>query len=355
MYINFWYPMAQVSELGEAPLGVRALGADFVLFREADGTPRCLANTCAHRGGALATGKRIDGQMQCPYHGWRFAGDGRCTHMPTLRADARIPSRARVDAYPLLERYGLLFAFLGDLPEAERPPIMPLPQWGEAGWSVTSLVYDWQASFDRVIENGLDATHTEFVHPSAGLQGSFDPAAIDTQEIVREEWSTACRMQTPMVKIEHGHHGAAQQWTFLTFTMKQFSGNFFFYSFVRPIDARSVRRYLFHARDFQHGAQVDEQMVKTTLGFELEDRPVIENMRPVYSPRDTTSELLLPEDEIMVAYRRRLDDWQQRGWLIDVDGLERLGKRRVYSIPSPGRREHRNWVTAAVPMVAAEG
>lgn len=103
-------------------------------------------------------------------------------------------------------------------------------------------------------------------------------------------------MTTPIVDIEHGHHGAAQQWTFLTFKMKQFSGRFFFYSYVRPMDVRSVRRYLFHARDLQHGATVAEQMVKTTLGFELEDRPVTENMRPVFSPLDTTSELLLPED-----------------------------------------------------------
>ena len=159
-------------------------------------------------------------------------------------------------------------------------------------------------------------------------------------------------MRTPIVEIEHGHHGAAQQWTFLTFTMKQFSGRFFFYSYVRPLDARGVRRYLFHARDFQHGAAVDEQMVKTTLGFEQEDRPVIENMRPVFSPEDTQSELLLPEDEIMVAYRRRLAEWQQRGWRIDVEALERLGRRRVYSIPSPDRRAHRNWVTAPVPLVA---
>ncbi|MBL8200401.1 MAG: Rieske 2Fe-2S domain-containing protein [Chromatiales bacterium] len=58
MYINFWYPMAQAAELTDAPLAVRALGADFVLFRDHDGTPRCLANTCVHRGGALATGER---------------------------------------------------------------------------------------------------------------------------------------------------------------------------------------------------------------------------------------------------------------------------------------------------------
>lgn len=62
------------------------------------------------------------------------------------------------------------------------------------------------------------------------------------------------------------------------------TGHFQFYSFVQPIDEYSVRRYLFHARDFQLGENMDKTMVETTLGFELEDRDVIEKMQPRYSP-----------------------------------------------------------------------
>jgi phenylpropionate dioxygenase-like ring-hydroxylating dioxygenase large terminal subunit len=352
MFINFWYPMALASEVTDKPVRSRALGLDFVLFRDAGGAVRCLANTCIHRGGSLGSGKLVDGQVQCPYHGWRFDGEGRCQHIPTLPADARIPARARVDAYPVEERYGVVFAFLGELPEGERPPIMDLAQWGREGWSVTSTVYDWNASFDRVIENGLDATHTEFVHPSAGLQGGFDPSAIRGQRLVTGPWSSACQMETDRVDIEHGHHGPSQQWTFLSFKMKGFTGKFRFYSFVRPIDAHSVRRYLFHARDCQHGEKMDADMVKTTLGFELEDRPVIEEMRPVFSPRDALTELLLPEDEIMMSYRRFLADWERRGWLIDDVALAERGRRKVFAVPGPGRRETRNWVLEPVPLVS---
>jgi phenylpropionate dioxygenase-like ring-hydroxylating dioxygenase large terminal subunit len=304
-----------------------------------------------HRGGSLGAGQCKDNTIECPYHGWRYNGSGQCVHIPTLRQGSRIPARARVDAYPVVERYGVVFAFLGDLPEDERPPIMDITQWGQEGWSVTSLVYDWNASFERVIENGLDATHTEFVHPSAGLQGGFKPEDIRAERLVESPWGSAMQTDTDKVQIEHGHLGASHQWTFLTFKMPKFQGSFMFYSFVRPIDAHSVRRYLFNARDFQHGEAMDKSLGETTLGFEKEDRPVIEAMRPQFSPRDTRSELLLPEDEIMVSYRRYLDAWQAKGWHIDLAALEKMRARKVFTIPCPDRRAHRNWVMDSVPLI----
>jgi phenylpropionate dioxygenase-like ring-hydroxylating dioxygenase large terminal subunit len=354
MLINFWYPMALTAEVvQDKPHRSQALGQQFVLFRDADGKAHCLADTCIHRGGSLGGGKMVDGCIQCPYHGWLYDCEGRVTHIPTLRKGAKIPGRARVDTYPVDERYGVVFAFLGDLPEDERPPLGGLKQWDQEGWSVTSLVYDWNANFERAIENGLDATHTEFVHPSAGLQGGFDPEEILEERLVEFDWGSAMQTDTEKVQIEHGHMGPCHQWTFLTFKMQGFEGSFMFYSFLRPKDAHSVTRYLFNARDFQHGEKMDEELGKTTLGFEKEDRPVIEAMRPLFSPRDTSSELLLPEDEIMVRYRQSLSEWQARGWHIDLNTVKAEGDRKIFTIPSPGRREHKNWVLDSVPLLPA--
>jgi phenylpropionate dioxygenase-like ring-hydroxylating dioxygenase large terminal subunit len=353
MYINFWYPMALVEEVTATPMQSTALGQPFALFRDSSGNAHCLADVCVHRGGSLGMGKNKDDCIECPYHGWRYNGDGQCTHMPTLAKGATMPARARVDSYPVEERYGIVFAFLGELPAAERPPIMELEQWDKEGWEVTSLVYDWNASVERVIENGLDATHTEFVHPSAGLGGAFDPAEIIDQKLIEKTWGSAYRMNTPGVEIEHGHQGAAHQWTFLTFKSEHFEGKFRFYSYVRPIDDNSVRRYLFHARDCQLDEALNEGITKTNLAFEKEDRPVIEAMRPQFSPRDTRSELLLPEDEIMVSYRRYLDAWQAKGWHIDIEMLRQLSPHKVFAIPSPARRTHKSWVKDTVPLLPA--
>jgi phenylpropionate dioxygenase-like ring-hydroxylating dioxygenase large terminal subunit len=354
MYINFWYPMATSEEVADEPVRVEALGQSFALFRDPHGVVNCLADTCIHRGGSLGTGKRCGDNIECSYHGWQFDGAGRCRKIPTLPDGDKIPSRARVDSYPVEERYGLVFAFLGDLPEDERPPIMEIEQWDLPGWGITSLIYDWDANFERVIENGLDATHTEFVHPSAGLQGSFKPRDDQAHILVDNEWGSAYQINSPELEIEHGHHGAAHQWTFLTMKMESFQGKFRFYSFVRPIDAHSVRRYLFHARDSQLGDKMDKMMYATNLGFEKEDRPVIERMRPMFSPRDTTSELLLPEDRIMVRYREFLETWRERGWQIDIDEVRRTAERKLYAVPSPGRRDSANWVVDEIPRLPAD-
>ena len=127
MYMNFWYPVVRSEDLGPTPQKVRILAHDFVVFRDEQGKPAVLSDTCVHRGASLSGGKcKEDGTVQCPYHGWRFNRDGVCTRIPSIGKTTKPPPRARVDAYPVEERYGILFAFLGDLPADQRPPIMPI-------------------------------------------------------------------------------------------------------------------------------------------------------------------------------------------------------------------------------------
>ena len=117
MYINFWYPVALCDEVtNEAPLKIQIMGLNFVAFRDTAGNAHLLSNTCIHRGGALAHGKINGDCVACPYHGWEFAGDGKCTSIPTLPADKKMPGRAKIDSYPTEEHYGIVFAFLGDAP-----------------------------------------------------------------------------------------------------------------------------------------------------------------------------------------------------------------------------------------------
>ena len=135
MFINFWYCAARSADLGDGPFKVRMLGQDFVLFRDSSGTARCLHNVCVHRGSSLADGKVKGDRIECPYHGWQYGPTGACERIPTLvETDSRIPKRAKVDSYPTLERYGFVFAFLGDLPEAERPPLLEVNEWEQEGW-----------------------------------------------------------------------------------------------------------------------------------------------------------------------------------------------------------------------------
>ena len=98
MLINQWYVLSASREVGDEPIGVTALGRKFVLFRDADGRARCLSNVCVHKGGSLCHGRVRDGAIECPYHGWRYDGDGDCIEIPALDTQRKIPKRARVDS-----------------------------------------------------------------------------------------------------------------------------------------------------------------------------------------------------------------------------------------------------------------
>ena len=169
MYINFWYPVGLAEEItAEKPFKVKIFELPYVAFRDGQGAAHVLADTCAHRGGSLGNGWLEDDCVVCPYHGWQYGGDGQCRRVPSL-ADSKPPARAKVDSYPVAEKYGIVFAFLGDLPEAERPPIYDVEEFGQEGWKSELYTLEVGCFYQRSVENGLDPIHNEFVHP---LQGS---------------------------------------------------------------------------------------------------------------------------------------------------------------------------------------
>jgi len=95
MYINFWYPVATSEELtDEQPRRVQILGLKFVAFRDTEGQAHVLSDTCVHRGASLGKGRLKDGRVECPYHGWRYGGDGRCVAIPSLAGGEKPPARA---------------------------------------------------------------------------------------------------------------------------------------------------------------------------------------------------------------------------------------------------------------------
>ena len=103
MYINFWYPVILGEELKDEPVKVRMLGQNFVVFRDSEGNPNTLHDICIHRGASLSEGLIKKDCIQCPYHGWQFDGKGECKKIPSLGKDAKIPKRAKIDAYPTEE------------------------------------------------------------------------------------------------------------------------------------------------------------------------------------------------------------------------------------------------------------
>lgn len=93
-----WYPVAESADVVDAPVAVRLLGEDFVLWRDVDGEFVVAPDRCPHREAPLSIGVVRDGVVSCAYHGWSFGAAGRCVAIPSSGPDAAIPPAATCPA-----------------------------------------------------------------------------------------------------------------------------------------------------------------------------------------------------------------------------------------------------------------
>ena len=109
---RYWQPTALSEELppGGAPVTVRLLGEDLVLFRDDQGRPGLLGLHCAHRGADLSYGRLEDGGLRCIYHGWLYDVHGQCLEQPGEPAGSTFHQRIRLPAYACHEQAGVIFA-----------------------------------------------------------------------------------------------------------------------------------------------------------------------------------------------------------------------------------------------------
>lgn len=120
---RYWHPVALSSQAGGTPRPVRALGEDLILFRDGAGRPGLVYARCAHRGTTLYYGKVEQRGIRCCYHGWLYDVEGRCLEQPCeTELGAKFRDKVRQPWYPVRERYGLVFAYMGP---PERCPALP--------------------------------------------------------------------------------------------------------------------------------------------------------------------------------------------------------------------------------------
>jgi phenylpropionate dioxygenase-like ring-hydroxylating dioxygenase large terminal subunit len=364
MYINFWYPIARSEEIvNDKPLRVTLMTMPLVAFRDDDGAAHVLADTCVHRGGSLGAGWVRGGRAICPYHGWEYDGSGQCTKVPSL-VGKKIPARAKVDSYPVQERYGIVFAFMGDLPEAERPPLYDIEEYGAKEWKAQLYVYDAACNYERSIENGLDPIHNEFVHPAQGapmLSAEQQASPVPMEDI---PWGTKFYMYYPMKKdhnteltdVKSGDRvGGAGSWfqgpnQLVTWIDISAQNSFHQYMFEAPIDEGHTRIFFLNMRNWLLEDDYDMRIEKPTLDIVQEDVNVLQTLQPVRTPPTNTKEILVPGDSVLLRYREWLADWDANGWRIDFKRLQEERVGVAFAIPSPGRRESGNWVLDTIPL-----
>lgn len=372
MFINFWYPVSISAELMDKPIRVRALGQHFAVFRDSNGVAQCVSDVCTHRGAPLSLGKIKGDCIECPYHGWKFSGKGECEAIPSMGVDAKIPARTQIDAYPVQEKYGFVFAFLGDLAEEERPPIIDIPEYGDDKWRAVHLNFQWKTNFERSQEAALDPAHAEYVHSGMQFAGDKDDYIIPELDVVEEEWSayTKASLYTiggedwktegDMKKVKQGsgmtnfHAGYLGPTTAFNRLNIAEDNYFLMFKFEAPIDELNTNVFVVILRNFLRESEYDEEIIKRSFFVAEEDRIICEPVDPTVWPETNIKEVLVPADKILSAFRRYLKRWEEQGWRIDSRKVEQDKGRVAYVVPSPGRRTSKNWVIDSVPLIPSK-
>ncbi len=162
MHADAWWAVSPAAALGrKKPLGMRRLGRDVVLWRDAAGVAHAASSVCPHRGADLGQGRVVAGELECPYHGFRYAASAECTAIPCEGPGARIPPRLRLrEVVSVREEHGWLWLASGN-PPADVPWIAQAPA-SARGCATRTMA--WDVPLARVVEGMLDIHHFAFTH-----------------------------------------------------------------------------------------------------------------------------------------------------------------------------------------------
>jgi 5,5'-dehydrodivanillate O-demethylase oxygenase subunit len=187
----YWHPVAGASEFDHSPTkAIRIFGENLVLYKDKTGNYGLVDRHCPHRQADLAYGIVEDCGLRCNYHGWLFDRGGACVEQPfedLAHPERRMKEKIQIKAYPVQEKAGMLWAYLGDGPA----PL--LPDWEPFSWPngfCQIVISEVPCNWFQCQENSIDPVHFEWMHENWGqrLQGRCGNQAPRHLELEFEEF-----------------------------------------------------------------------------------------------------------------------------------------------------------------------
>ena len=228
LFRRYWLPALLASELPEnecAPVRVKLLSERLVAWRDTAGHLSLMDEFCAHRGVSLWFGRNEEHGLRCPYHGWKYDHTGQCIEVPSEPTESGFCSKIKLTSYPLIERGGVLWAYMG--PPEQQPP---LPEWEFAtvpsDRTFTSKRLQ-ECNWLQGLEGGIDSSHVSFLHRgelntdplfkgSKGNQYNLD----DARPVFEVVESPGGLLIGARRNAENGHYyWRITQWVMPSFTM----------------------------------------------------------------------------------------------------------------------------------------
>lgn len=296
---NAWYVAAWSAEVGRSLLPRTILGEDLVFYRRQDGAPVALTDRCPHKLAPLSRGELVGDLVQCGYHGMQYDNTGRCVRIP---GQPPIPPSARVQSYPLVEKYNAVWIWMGDAALADPARIIDIPHHGRPGWSLVDGQYlHIRTNYLNLTDNLVDPAHTSYVHKrTIGNAGGEDvPVKVEQSEgrVSAYRWVVDSE-PVPIMKKYGKFDGNADRWQYYHLYLpsnsyvdfgavpaggeqseeaKDKGFRSFSYNLLTPETAGSTHYFWLHLRNYADGQpEVDADVARLyQLTFE-EDRDILE-------------------------------------------------------------------------------
>ena len=204
-YPTGWFQAGWSDEVAPAAVKlVHYFGEDIVLWRGESGELYASDAYCLHLGGNLGVGGTVCGEdIQCPWHGWLWNGEGRNTSIPW--SVQKCKENLRIRTWAVQEQYGRILIWhdaLGRDPLWD-PQVVEEFEEGDRYFPMTPdvrVMHRLKAHPQMVMENGADIYHVVYIH------GSGAPPEMLKFELEGHRFSAELRMT----------YGAGKERTWLT-------------------------------------------------------------------------------------------------------------------------------------------
>ncbi|MBC7998256.1 MAG: aromatic ring-hydroxylating dioxygenase subunit alpha [Leptolyngbya sp.] len=287
-----WYAAISSSEIIRGkPTAIKRFGQDLVAWRNTDGKPVIMKDSCPHRSVKLSLGTIKEGNIRCAFHGFEFDNVGSCTLVPET---AKPAPNLKCSVIKSSESHGLIWLWHGPEGEATEKP-----EWFEElnddfAWSQYSSQFPCHIT--RCIENQLDYAHLPFIHATT-IGGNFDLNGIDSN-FELDDKTIKLQLKTGYFKFKFPNI-----WT-LQILPERFHQ---FIAFV-PVDAQNTLLYVRAYQKFSTFPGI-RQMLGLILNIQSQqilqqDRRVVLS-HPAYSSSLAEHEKLYPSDQGIAWFRKR--------------------------------------------------
>lgn len=328
---NAWYVAAWSVDVPAGTLLARKiLDTALVLFRDPKGAVAALHDRCPHRFIPLSMGRLEGDTIECCYHGLRFDGTGRCVHNP--HGDGRVPAAGKVRSYPVVERDGIVWIWMGDQPPThETVPAFPMLD-PAAGYHRSFGLVRMEANYILMGENLLDLSHVAYLHDgllgSPGMEKSIPEVREEEGHLYVDRWMPGVAAPAILDLLHRRDRGIVDVWQNVRWTppgnylidggacdpgAPRKTGGWYYGVHLLTPETQGTTHYHFAAcrpPSALSSAELDAELAKLRkIAFAEQDKPIVDMQQRIVGDRDLWSmkPVLLQIDAGPVRMRRTME------------------------------------------------